>query len=197
MALDETSDYLRLTLAEILEARKDPAGAASQLDGILRANPRSADAALARSSLAIRAGESEVSRRVLQASVDAGVRDPDILDRLAIHLLRAGSKDEAEKLFRQTLELDPEDATALLELGRASMRIGNVDAAMESFGRCALGSRAFECRMELARAYVVGRRDLEAAKIQLRSARELATDDRQRKEVDERLRALEEASKNR
>jgi arylsulfatase A-like enzyme/Flp pilus assembly protein TadD len=193
LALDEKADFIRLAFAELLERTGDLAGAKRELALILAANPRAADATIALSAIFVREKSFDESERVLLEAWRAGVKDPDLFDRLGNHRLRAGRKDEAERWFREALELDEEDGLALLETGRASLRRGEVDDALARFGRCALGNRAFECRMELARGLLVGRRDVEGAKTQIRSARESARDEQQRQEADDRLSQLESA----
>ena len=190
IALDDRSEFIRFSYASILEKKGDRKGAEAQLRTILAANPRAADAALELASFAIERKDFDGSEKILRASFGAGVRDPDLLDRLGIHALRKGNRDEALKFFEQALSLDGDDPTALLESGRALLRAGRIEDAMKRFGRGALGDRAFECRMELARALIVGPRDLDAARIQLQSARQIAPNDSSRREVDERLAAL-------
>jgi Flp pilus assembly protein TadD len=197
--LDGRSDFIRYTYADVLGRKGDAEGARAQLEGILASNPRAVDAALDLSMMAMAQKDLARAESILRASYASGARDPDQLDALATVIQRttpggasSGPRsDEAARLFAEALTLRPDDPTALLETGRAALRGGDAPKAIRLLGSCASSDRAFECRMELARAYVLGPRDLEAARTALRSAREAAPDEASRAEVDGRLAAIE------
>jgi len=191
IALDPRSEFIRYSLAALLGSKGDTHGQKGQLERILAANPRAVDASLGLAALAVMRGDIAGSEAILRASYAAGGRDPDLLDRLGHHMLRKGMRREAAQYFEEALALRPADATALLESGRAALRAGDPGKAIELLTKCATGQEAIECRMELARAYVLGPRDLVSARRELLSARELAGDEKTRTEVDARLKALE------
>jgi len=192
ISLDPRSEFIRYSYAALLGRKGDRAGQKQQLGWILESNPRAADAALSLAAIAVLDGDLNGSEAILRSSYKAGVRDPDLLDRLGHHLLGKDLQDEAAWYFEEALKLRPDDPVALLETGRAALRTGDAGRAIERLDRCTEGQRAFECRMELARAYLLGPRDLAAARRHLVAARALATDDRKRRDVDLRLRALDE-----
>ncbi len=191
LALDPRSEFIRYSYAELMKKKGDVMGQKMQLEAILASNPRAAEAALILAALAASAGDVRGSEAILKASYEAGVRDSDLLDRLAHHMQQSGRSGEAVRFFEEALELRPEDPVALLQLGRASLQAGDARSAIDLLTRCTTGPRAFECRIELARAYVVGPGDHAAARRQLQSAREAATDEAMRREVDRRLAALD------
>lgn len=190
VALDPSAEHVRRALASVLEARGNVDGAKGELEAVLAANPRSADAALALSAMAVKRGDLAASEAILQRALAAGVRDPDLLGRIGLHRAKAGDAAGAETHFRQAVELDPDDPTGRLELARIEMRRGRPESARPHLDRCVDGSRAFECRMELARSFLSPPADLPSVRRWLLSAREAATDDRQRREVDGRLAQL-------
>jgi hypothetical protein len=102
-----------------------------------------------------------------------------------------GKEAEAKEFFAQSLALWPGDPVALLAAGKAELRANDPARAIERLRGCVTGPHAFECRIELARAYVVGPRDLSAARRELVEARALVTDPRLVAEVDRRLAALD------
>ena len=102
-------------------------------------------------------------------------------------MLLDGNLAEAARYFGESLALWPGDPNALVAAGRADLRAGNTQGAIDKLGRCP----SFECRMELARAYVVGPRDLAAARRELASARTLTQDPRLIAEVDSRIQAID------
>jgi arylsulfatase A-like enzyme/Flp pilus assembly protein TadD len=184
-------EFLRTTHAEILSAAGDEKAAGAELEAILRDNPRAVDASLQLSAMAIRRNDPAASEKILLAAFQAGARDPDLLDRLGQLMLRNGREREAREYFAQALALWPDDPVALLALGQSDLSAGDPASAIRHLARCADEPTAFECRIELARAYVVGPRDLDAARNRLLEARGLAKDARIRDEVDKRLAALE------
>jgi arylsulfatase A-like enzyme/Tfp pilus assembly protein PilF len=191
LAADPRSEFLRLTYVDVLRAKGDAAGARAELERVVRANPRSVEASLELASIAAASGDRAGAEAVLAASYAAGVRDPDALVALGRLLDLRGARDEAAARFAEALSLQPHGPVALYELGRAALRAGDSARAIENLRRCADGPLAVECRIELARALVVGPRDLVSAREVLVRARELAGTQALRAEVDRRLAALE------
>ena len=189
--LDPRGEFIRYALAELLSRMGDPAGARGQYETILAADPRATNACLELASLAAGAGDLKTAETSLRRCYDAGARDPDLLDRLGALLLSARRPDEAAPMFAESLKLNPAGAVALLESGRAALRAGDANGAIELLGRCRNGGRAFECRMEMARAYVVGPGNLAAARALLVSAAEVAPDEARREEIMKRLEAID------
>ncbi|HKQ61051.1 MAG TPA: sulfatase-like hydrolase/transferase [Candidatus Polarisedimenticolaceae bacterium] len=191
LALAPGLEFLRYTHAQILKRRGDEAAVRAELEAILRDNPRSVDASLELSAMAIRRNDRPASKTILRAAYEAGARDPDLLDRLGQHGVLEGRDSEARQFFAQALDLWPEDPVALLAAGRADLRANDPAKAIERLRGCVTGPNAFECRIELARAYVVGPRDLASARRELVEARALATDPKVLLEVERRLAALD------
>jgi len=190
--LDPRSEFLKYTLADLFRATGDRAALQTQLEGIVRANPRAVEASLELASLALAAADPAGAEATLQAARTAGARDPDLLVALALLLDRRGARGAAARYFLDALELRPDDPTACYEAGRAALRENDPTGAIELLSRCSASARAFECRIELARALVVGPGDLDRARDVLRSAREIATTAAYRRAVDERLTAIEQ-----
>ena len=191
LSLSPGLEFLRYTLAEILMREGNEAGARGELEAILRADPRSVDASLQLSAMAARKHDRDGSKAILVAAYEAGARDPDLLDQLGRSMLLERREVEAREFLAEALALWPGDPDALFEMGQAALRAGEPARAIEWLGQCAEGPRAFDCRIERARAYVVGPRDLAAARRELLAARGLAADPRLLTEVDRRLRALD------
>jgi hypothetical protein len=114
-----------------------------------------------------------------------------LLDALGLHAVLDRRDAEAARFFDEALALWSDDPTALLSTGRLALRANDAPKAIERLTRCATGSASFECRMELARAYVVGPRDLAEARRELLAAREMVKDPRKLAEVDQRLNAVD------
>ena len=174
----------------MLGAAGDAVASQVQLTRILDRNPKMVEAALVLAASLDQAGETSRARSVLSRCYEAGVRDADLDLRLGEQLESAGEHANASLRFAEALELRPDDPGALLALGRASLRAGDGSRAIEDLTRCANGPRALDCRIELARAFVLGPRDFGQARSALLSAREVARTDAAREDVDRRLQAL-------
>jgi arylsulfatase A-like enzyme/thioredoxin-like negative regulator of GroEL len=183
--------FLRYTHADILRRRGDVKGVTVELEAILSDNPREVDASLELAAMAFRGNDRERSKAILLASYRAGARDPALLDRLGQHMLLESAQAEANRFFSEALALWPNDPSALLAIARFELRANDAAAAIEKLVRCVAAGPHFECRMELARAYVLGPRDLPAARRELVAARDLATDHRLKTEVDQRIAAID------
>jgi Flp pilus assembly protein TadD len=137
------------------------------------------------------AGDAQRAEGVLRKAYEAGVRDADLLLRLGAHLEHTGARDVAAKRFAEALELRPNDPDALIAVGRAAVLAGDAPRAIGLLSGCLDGPKAFECRLELARALVEGPKDVARARSVLVEARGLAATPEARGDVDARLRALE------
>ena len=191
VTLDPRSAFLRATLAGVLRSRGDEAGAREQLRTILATSPRDVDATLELASMDVARGDVAAAEAVLLTAHRAGARDPALLDLLGSLAKARGDAAAASAYFEQALALHPDDPLALLETGRAALSRGDFPTAMTRLTRCGeAGPRAFECRIELARAWVVGSGDRARARAELERAGAVARDERQRQEVARRLEAL-------
>jgi Flp pilus assembly protein TadD len=190
IVLAPREEFLRQTRAAILLQQGDVAKGKAELEGILAANPRSADAALDLAKLALERKDFEEGRRVLEAAHAAGARDPEQLALLGSLAQARGDAVAAVSWFEQALRLRPDLPLALLETGRAALRQGQVDLAVTRFSACTEGAKAFECRMELARAYLTGKGDAALARRALESAQAAARNESQREEARRRLQSL-------
>jgi predicted Zn-dependent protease len=195
LAVDARSEFIRLTYVDVLRAKGDVTGARAELERLARAHPRSVDVTLELASFAASQGDDAGAESALTRSYDTGLRDPDALVALGRLLDLRGAHEAAAERFAEALTLRPDDAVAHLEIGRAALRAGDAVRAVESLRRCAEGPIAVACRIELARALVVGPRDLAGAREVLLRARELAGSGPLRKDVDVRLRALDGMAK--
>ena len=194
LAADPRSEFIRLTYVDVLRAKGDAAGARAELERLAHAHPRSVEASLELASLAASQGDNAGAEAALAASYAAGVRDPDLLVALGRLLDLRGAHEVAAERFSEALALRPGDPVARYEIGRAALRAGDASRAIESLRQCADGPVAVECRIELARALVVGPRDLAGAREVLLRARDLAGSGPLRKDVDVRLSALDRMS---
>jgi Flp pilus assembly protein TadD len=140
-------------------------------------------------------GNLAAAETILVRSYAAGVRDPDALVSLARIADQRGARDKAATYYAEALSLRPNDPIALYGVGRAALRANDSARAIELLRRCAEGPIAVECRIELARALVVGPRDVAGAREVLLRARELAGSGPLRKDVDVRLQALDGMAK--
>lgn len=191
LALSPPLAFLRYTHADILRRRGDETGVAAELAAIVRDNPREVDASLELAAMAFRRDDREGSQAILLASYQAGARDPDLLDRLGQHRLLGNDEPGALKYFAESLELWPDDPNALLATARSELRANDATQAIERLRRCAAAGPHFECRMELARAYVLGKKDVVSARRELVAARALTKDPRLLAEVDQRIAAID------
>ena len=191
LAADARSEFIRLTYVDVLRAKGDQAGARAELERLARAHPRSVDIVLELASLAASQGDNAGAEAALTQSYLAGLRDPDALVALGRLADLRGAHDVAAERFAEALALRPSDPVAHYEIGRAALRAGDAARAVASLRQCADGPIAVACRIELARALVVGPRDLAGAREVLLRARELAGSGPLRKDVDVRLRALD------
>ena len=182
--------FLLYTRADILRRRGDEAGVTRTLEAIVRDDPRAVEASVELAAMAFRRGDRAGSEAILTAAYTAGARDPDLLDRLGQTMALEGRDPEGIRYFGEALELWPDDPVALLGAARADLRSNDATRAIERLRRCAEDPHAFECRMELARAYVVGPHDLAAAKRELLSMRARATP-AQAAEIDQRLATID------
>ena len=187
IALAPREEFLRYTRASIRLAKGDLAGGKTELSGILEVNPRAVDAALDLARLAVERKDFAEARRVLEKTYAAGARDPEQLALLGSFAQAGGDAAAALRWFEEALALSPGMPLALLETGRAALRDGRLEVALQRFSACADGAKAFECRMELARAYLTVAGDPEKGRRALESAGEVARDARQRDEVRRRL----------
>jgi len=194
LAADSRSEFIRLTYVDLLKAKGDIAGARAELERLLKAHPRSIDISLELATLAASQGDNAGAEAALAASYAAGARDADLLVALGRLLDLRGAREEAAARFSEALALRPDDAVAHYEIGRAALRANDFPRAIESLRHCAEGPLAVECRIELARALVVGPRDLAGAREVLLRARDMAGTGPLRKDVDVRLQALERMS---
>lgn len=190
IVLAPREEFLRQTRAAILLQQGDVAKGKAELEGILAANPRSVEAALELAKLALERKDFQEGRRVLEAAHAAGARDPESLALLGSLAQMRGDSPAAVSWFEQALALQPDLPLALLETGRAALRQGQADLAVTRFSACTEGPKAFECRMELGRAYLTGKGDTAQARRALQSAQAAARNETQREEARRRLQSL-------
>ncbi len=190
LALDNRSEYLKTTYAEFLrhEGRTDQARV--WYHEVLTANPRAVDATLALADLALAAGNPDQAEKLLLEAFNAGVRDPQLLDRLGYRAKARGDHGAAHGYFTATLDLDPADPAAHLELGRLELRARRFGNAFAHFDRCFSGARAYTCRMETARGWLLAG-NLGRAREFLRLALEVASKQAERQEAQSRLTELD------
>ncbi|HJQ99781.1 MAG TPA: tetratricopeptide repeat protein, partial [Candidatus Polarisedimenticolaceae bacterium] len=191
MAADPRSEFIRLTYVDVLNAKGDATGARDELRRIVATNPRSVEAILQLVSMSAASGNLAAAETVLLRSYGAGVRDPDALIALGQILESHGARDKAASHFAEALALRPDDPIARYGVGRAALRANESARAIELLRGCAEGPVAVPCRIELARALVVGPRDVAGAREVLLRARDLAGSGPLRKDVEVRLEALE------
>ncbi len=189
LSLDGRSEFLKATYAEFLlhQGRTDQARLLYR--EILAANPRAVDATLALADLALAAGNPDQAEVLLLSAHAVGVRDPQLLDSLGFRAKARGDHGAAHAYFTATLALDPADPSAHLELGRHELRARRFGSAFAHLDRCFSGVRAYTCRMETARGWLMAG-DLDRARGFLRLALEVASGPAERQEAQSRLTEL-------
>ena len=68
-------------------------------------------------------------------------RSPDVLNNYAAHLWLAGKEQEAVKVYRQIVEIDPAHFNANLQLARAALKEKNAPEALRCLGRIPAGQQ--------------------------------------------------------
>jgi predicted CXXCH cytochrome family protein len=75
----------------------------------------------------------EAAMEKLKQIYAAGARDPQVLEGLGVLAGLAGDSTESERRFRELLEVQPSDLTALSDLGVLLARQGNIQAAIATW----------------------------------------------------------------
>ena len=97
-----------------------------------------------------------------------GIDEKDVHARLELGKLYAhqGKEKEAEKLFKERMELEPKGVYARLELGKLYASQGKEKEAEKIFKECLqLNPEDMHSRMELGKMYAVQGKDEESAKM--------------------------------
>ncbi len=85
----------------------------------------------------LKSGSPEAAAHLLVHAASAQPQSPSILEALARAQFDAGRYADAADTFRGIVENDPADHYARYGLGMASMRLGNVEAAVEQLALAA------------------------------------------------------------
>jgi Tfp pilus assembly protein PilF len=110
-------DLVRFNLANALAAAGE-SGAREEYEQALQFNPRFADAYLNYASLLERTGSEPAALSLLEGARAAGVRDPDLENRIAVLELKREDPEAARRALLRSLELRPHDGTTLKALAR-------------------------------------------------------------------------------
>jgi len=115
--------------------------AAELLEQLRTAQPENAMVLFALANSYRLLGRPTDARVILQGLLQRGMKETWLLDEMGLTEMDCGSPGDAERLFRQSLEQQPDDTVANLGLSRCMMLAGNVEEA-----------RRFQQRYETARS---------------------------------------------
>ncbi len=164
---DETLSDTHLSLANVLVAKLDWAGADREFKKALELNPRNAEALLvyAATDLAL----TDRLHQAIEQTDRALVLDPvspDVYGLRALLLICARRYDEAIQQARKALEMHPEDIGVQNLLGRAYVQKGMLPQAAAEFDKAEeLGVRRAHWAASMAELYVKSGRRAEAEKM--------------------------------
>jgi tetratricopeptide (TPR) repeat protein len=154
----EISGY---TLAGIVaHVSQKPAEAAVAFEKVIKLDPGLEQMTLPRARFwgdlafdLIGLGRTEEARSFLLRALDQD-EDPGLMELLGLAYEHEGALDEAERWWRKALELDPDNADALIELGRLALGRRQWDEAIQHLQRAAeLSPQALQPVYGLSRAY--------------------------------------------
>lgn len=144
-------------------AMKQFLGAAETLEVILELVPAGVPSLLPRAELALAQGNNALARQLAGEVYQSHPRNPMVMRKLGLLLLRLREWHSLEEVARQALSLDEHDPIAWLGLAAAQLRKHESKAALESANR-AISLKYFlpEAHFILARALVAQGRWVEA-----------------------------------
>lgn len=110
-------------------------------------------------------GDLTRARAVLRRAAEAQPDDPDAWAALAQVDEALGDDAQAERDFAQALERDPDDKDALLNAGRAALRLRKGDHARAYFDRLLSLGGDPEAELQIAFSYLTAHRPEDAARV--------------------------------
>jgi tetratricopeptide (TPR) repeat protein len=122
-----------VAIAEELSKKGHLAEAVQVLDKGLKIDPRSLRLRVELGRVYLVQRNFERAVPVLEEAAPAGAGDPLVLARLGEAYLGAGRTDDAERLYRRLIELNPEDAEARAQMGRVHIVRRELERALEEF----------------------------------------------------------------
>jgi len=135
LELQPDDDLAHFNLANALSATDALDESRQHYERALELNPRFADAYLNHASLLERGGSNGEALALLQRARSAGVRDPDVENRIAVFELKRGDVEAANRALRRALELNPRAVATLEALARIAERQGNTAEASAYYER--------------------------------------------------------------
>jgi tetratricopeptide (TPR) repeat protein len=117
--------------AEVAIAKRDFAAAGLHVDALLALSPETPAFHRLKARWLTLVGRGKERRAVLEEALRHGPNDPDTLADLAELCAERGETADALRYADQALRIAPESHAALVAMGVAQLRAGNVDAARE------------------------------------------------------------------
>ena len=156
---------VRMNLARLDIADGKPDAAAEQLNKVLARDPKNLMATLGLVAVSQSKDDAEGAARWARKAVDDHPDSPEV--RLALSQFYLGQRDfgEAKAAAAEALRLSPKSAAAANAMGLAEIGAGDVSAAVKSFKQAVEFAPRGNYQLNLARAYVVGRKPDEALRV--------------------------------
>jgi choline-sulfatase len=179
-------------IAQITSGELGGAALVAALEGLVRDDPRNAQAHLRLGIARLQTGDCARAEPELHAAAAAGLPSADIYVGLATCLGRRNDLAGAERALAEARRLEPENAAVLANIGILRAAQGNQAAAIESLmAALARDPDLHEARFNLALAYARAGRRADAAAAARDLLARLPPSAPQRPEVERLLRALQ------
>lgn len=159
-----------------LDAREGrPAEAGQRFESVIKANPRNVQALVALAELRAKTGATkEDVASILERAIAADPASPIPRALLVDHWLGHGASKQALSIAQTAAAALPESLEVLDALGRAQMAAGDINQAIQTFGKAAgLHPKASLPHLRLADAHLLAK-NLQASEASLRRAIDLA-----------------------
>ncbi|WP_337177062.1 tetratricopeptide repeat protein [Paludisphaera sp.] len=136
-------------------ARRDLKAARPLADKALKLKPRHPLASYVKARLFTSIGDDDAALELLEPALDPEHPDERVVDLLAELMLKAGRLDEAEKLYEQAHQADPQHTKWLANLARVHLRQKKTEAFLDDMARIADNeSDNFPVRQNLAERWL-------------------------------------------
>jgi len=180
-------------IAQVTSGELSGAALLAALEGIVRDDPRNAQAQLRLGYARLQAGDCAHAEPAFHAAASAGLPTADVHLGLATCLGQRGDLAGAERALAEAQRIEPDNPAVIANLGLLQASKGDLPAAIQSLTKAlAIDPGLHEARFNLALAYARAGRKAEAAA----EARDLLTrlppSAPQRPEIERLLRAVQQ-----
>ena len=180
-------------IAQVTSGELSGAALLAALEGIVRDDPRNAQAQLRLGYARLQAGDCAHAEPAFHAAASAGLPTADVHLGLATCLGQRGDLAGAERALAEAQRIEPDNPAVIANLGLLQASKGDLPAAIQSLTKAlAVDPGLHEARFNLALAYARAGRKAEAAA----AARDLLTrlppSAPQRPEIERLLRAVQQ-----